>query len=64
MGEELRGYSTRLLYVESAAKISQTDFELIHRYILKRLNPKTDHLIIQSIPLNKELDTLIKGLRP
>jgi len=53
----------RLFYIE-CDELPQGDFELIHRYIRKRLDPKTKHLIIQSIPLNKELDTLIKGLRP
>ena len=52
----------RLFYIE-CEEFSQTDFELIHRHIRKRLDPKNKEvLIIKSIPLNTEMKRFIKGL--
>jgi len=47
----------RLFFIE-ADVITNRDFQLIHRYILSKLHP----CIIKSIPLNKEMQTYIKGL--
>ena len=37
----------------------QKDFELIHIYIRKRLDPKNKNLKICSVPLNKQTEKLI-----
>lgn len=52
----------RLFYIE-CDEFPQTDFELIHRHIRKRLDPKNKRLIIKTIPLNREIKTLIKGTK-
>jgi len=44
-----------------ADELSQHDFELIHRYIRKRLDPKTSHLVIKSMSLSRVEERLIFG---
>lgn len=56
----------RLFYIE-ADVITQTDFELIHRYIRKRLDVNNKQLLIKSIPLNEislntKIETFINSL--
>lgn len=53
--------NNRLFYIE-ANEITEQDFNLIHRYLIKRLGKVNNDLVIKSIPLNTNLETFIKNL--
>lgn len=53
------GFKLKRIFIIEADVFSQRDFELIHIYMLQRLNPKNNKLIIKSIPLNRKMETFI-----
>ncbi len=47
------------IYIVECDVFTQRDFELIHRYMLQRLNPKNKKLVIKSVCLNRQMETFI-----